>query len=131
MFSDTSRGVVLLLTASVSFCIYHLARRIRAYQVFPSFLNLYIKLKIRKIDRAFGIRHGCQPPNRLLNELPLGVDRLYQISQAHSDNRLMALFLYHFRRWGDTLEQVFLGTRAFGTIDPRNLEAILSTQFNG
>ncbi|KAI9762273.1 MAG: hypothetical protein M1835_008047 [Candelina submexicana] len=55
-------------------------------------------LKVRKIDRDFGIRHGCQPPNRLLNELPLGVDRLYQISQAHSDNRLMALFLYHFRR---------------------------------
>ncbi|KAL8740842.1 MAG: hypothetical protein Q9190_006493 [Brigantiaea leucoxantha] len=41
----------------------------------------------------------------------------------------MALFMYHFRRWGDTLEQVFLGTRAFGTIDPRNLEAMLSTQF--
>lgn len=43
----------------------------------------------------------------------------------------MALFLYHFRLWGDTLEQVFLGTRALGTIDPRNLEAMLSTQFDG
>ncbi len=43
----------------------------------------------------------------------------------------MALFMYHFRLWGDTLEQVFLGTRALGTIDPRNLEALLSTQFNG
>ena len=43
----------------------------------------------------------------------------------------MALFLYHFRRWGDTLEQVFLDQRAFGTIDPQNLEALLSTQFNG
>lgn len=82
-------------------------------------------------DLAYGIQHGCLPPNRLLNELPLGVDRLNEIFSADADGRLMALFLYHFRRWGDTLEQVFLGTKAFGTIDPRNLEAILFTQFNG
>lgn len=42
----------------------------------------------------------------------------------------MELFLFHFRRWGTTLEQVFLGTRAFGTIEPRNLEAILSSRFD-
>jgi len=41
----------------------------------------------------------------------------------------MELFLFHFRLWGTTLEQVFLGTRAFGTIEPRNLEVILSTDF--
>jgi len=71
------------------------------------------------------------PPNRLLTELPLGVDRLRQIFSADADNRLMALFLYHFRHWGDTLDYVFLGIKSFGTIDPRNLEAMLSTQFNG
>ena len=43
----------------------------------------------------------------------------------------MELFLFHFRLWGTTLEQVFLGTRAFGTIEPANLEAILSTNFKG
>jgi cytochrome P450 len=41
----------------------------------------------------------------------------------------MELFLFHFRLWGTTLEQVFLGTQAFGTIEPRNLEAILGTNF--
>ncbi|KIW02606.1 hypothetical protein, variant [Verruconis gallopava] len=41
----------------------------------------------------------------------------------------MELFLFHFRQTGNTLEQVFLGTKAFGTIDPANLEAILSTNF--
>jgi cytochrome P450 len=41
----------------------------------------------------------------------------------------MELFLFHFRLWGTTLEQVFLGSQAFGTIEPANLEAILSTQF--
>ena len=43
----------------------------------------------------------------------------------------MELFLFHFRQTGNTLEQVFLGTQAFGTIDPANLEAILSTDFKG
>jgi len=43
----------------------------------------------------------------------------------------MELFLFHFRQTGYTLEQVFLGTPAFGTVDPANLEAILSTNFKG
>ena len=43
----------------------------------------------------------------------------------------MDLFEFHFQDVGDTLEQKFLGTLALGTIDPRNLEAMLSTQFTG
>jgi hypothetical protein len=43
----------------------------------------------------------------------------------------MDLFLFHFTDVGNTLEQKFLGTRAFGTIDPQNLEAMLSTNFTG
>ncbi|KAI1539866.1 CypX Cytochrome P450 [Pyrenophora tritici-repentis] len=39
----------------------------------------------------------------------------------------MELFLFHFRQTGNTLEQKFLGTKVFGTIEPANLEAILST----
>lgn len=43
----------------------------------------------------------------------------------------MELFLFHFRQTGNTVEQCFLGTRAFATIDPANLEAILSSNFEG
>ncbi|ETI28814.1 hypothetical protein G647_01266 [Cladophialophora carrionii CBS 160.54] len=43
----------------------------------------------------------------------------------------MELFLFHFRQTGNTLEQVFLGTKAFGTIEPVNMEAILNTNFKG
>lgn len=38
----------------------------------------------------------------------------------------MELFLFHFGQTGSTLEQKFLGTKAYGTIDPANLEAILT-----
>jgi hypothetical protein len=67
----------------------------------------------------------------LINEWPLGIDRLKQIWDADRESRLMELFLMHFRMWGNTLEQVFLGTQAFGTIDPVNLEAIMATKFKG
>ena len=43
----------------------------------------------------------------------------------------MELFLFHFRQTGNTLKQRFLLTPAFGTIDPANLEAMLSTNFKG
>ena len=43
----------------------------------------------------------------------------------------MELFLFHFEDVGNTLEQKFLGTPAFGTIDPKNLEAMLSSKFEG
>ncbi|KAG8532765.1 uncharacterized protein KY384_002643 [Bacidia gigantensis] len=42
----------------------------------------------------------------------------------------MDLFEFHFRDVGTTLEQKFLGTPALGTIEPRNIEAMLSSQFS-
>ncbi|KAH7060976.1 cytochrome P450 alkane hydroxylase [Paraphoma chrysanthemicola] len=79
-------------------------------------------------DEHFGERLGCRPAPRLRNQRPWGVDRLEQIFRADSESRLMALFLFHFRQTGNTLEHKFLGTRAFGTIEPANLEAILSAK---
>ena len=43
----------------------------------------------------------------------------------------MELFTFHFRQTGNTLEQVFIGTSAINTIEPANLEALLSTNFKG
>ncbi len=40
----------------------------------------------------------------------------------------MELFLFHFRQTGNTVEQCFIGDIAFDTIDPANLEALLSTK---
>ena len=67
----------------------------------------------------------------LENQRPLGLDRLEQIFRANTESRLMELFLFYFRQTGYTLQQVFLLTPAFGTVDPANLEAILSSKFSG
>ncbi|KAJ9657771.1 hypothetical protein H2198_004078 [Neophaeococcomyces mojaviensis] len=79
--------------------------------------------------REIAIENGCKSPPRLINQRPWGIDRLEQIFRADTESRLMDLFLFHFRLWGTTLEQKFLGTQAFGTIEPRNLKAILSSKF--
>lgn len=84
-----------------------------------------------KATKATIERYGCLPPPRLQNQRPWGIDRLEQIFRADNESRLMELFLFHFRQTGSTLEQVFLGTKAFGTIEPANLEALLSTNFKG
>ncbi|KAF2830675.1 cytochrome P450 alkane hydroxylase [Ophiobolus disseminans] len=83
----------------------------------------------RLADKAIGHRHGCLSAPRLPNQRPFGIDRLEQIFRADAESRLMELFLFHFRQTGSTLEQKFLGTKAYGTIEPANLEAILATQF--
>ena len=67
----------------------------------------------------------------LENQRPLGVDRLEQIFRGDNESRLMELFLFHFRQTGSTLEQCFLRIQSFDTIEPANLEAMLSTNFHG
>ena len=56
------------------------------------------------------------------------MDRLEQIFRGDRESRLMELFLFHFRQTGNTVEQCFIGDTAFATIDPANLEALLSTK---
>jgi len=86
---------------------------------------------VRQDAETLGKQHRCLSPPLLKNQRPLGVDRLEQIFRANAESRLMELFKFHFRQTGNTLKQIFLLTPAYGTIDPENLEAILSTKFQG
>ncbi|EUC27677.1 hypothetical protein COCCADRAFT_9781 [Bipolaris zeicola 26-R-13] len=84
--------------------------------------------KLYKAEKATSTRHGCRSPPTLHVHWPFGLDRLKQMVQADAELRLMQLFLFHFQQTGSTLEQKFLGTKVFGTMEPANLEAVLSTQ---
>ncbi|KAK0648079.1 cytochrome P450 alkane hydroxylase [Cercophora newfieldiana] len=93
-------------------------------------LNRYWGLRRRqKLLDAIAKQNGCLDPPLLENQRPMGVDRLEQIFRASAESRLMELFLFHFRQTGSTLKQIFLLTPAYSTIDPANLEAILSSKF--
>ena len=85
----------------------------------------------QQAHKVFAEQHGCLPAPRIQNQRPWGVDRLEQIFRGDRESRLMELFMFHFRQTGNTVEQVFIGTTAFDTIEPANLEALLSTNFKG
>ena len=94
-------------------------------------LTYCVDLQRFKRYEALAKQHNCLPPPLLENQRPFGIDRLEQIFHANNESRLMELFLFHIRQTGNTLKQCFLGTPAYGTIEPANLEAILSTNFKG
>lgn len=48
-----------------------------------------------------------------------------------SEQRLLRLFVDVVKNTGHTFEQRLLGTSGIDTIDPVNLEAVLSKQFDG
>lgn len=124
---------VAVVGCMIAFCIHQAISNLKQRLVSQSYTALVsIGTPDReKADAEMGKSYGCRSPPRLLNQRPFGVDRLEQIFRANAESRLMELFLFHFRLWGTTLEQIFLGTRALGTIEPRNLEVILSTNFKG
>lgn len=95
------------------------------------FLVYIISSAPREIDQALLRLHDCCPPPSIRNHRLFGFDRIEEIFRAASERRLMQLFLFHFRQTAGTIQQRFLGTLAFGTTDPENIEAILHSKAQG
>jgi hypothetical protein len=123
------------LLAFVILIIFYCRKLIRNYQARQVRLGPVLKRNAgsyeQQAHKLFAEQHGCLPPPRIQNQRPWGVDRLEQIFRGDRESRLMELFMFHFRQTGNTIEQVFIGTTAFDTIEPANLEAMLSTKFKG
>ena len=81
-------------------------------------------------DWAFG--QGCQPPQKLnTGTWPLGLQLITQAFRVASEQRLLRMLNDIVDRTGTTFEQNLLGMRGIDTVDPVNIEAILSKQFTG
>ena len=83
-------------------------------------------------DAEFGKRNGCKPPAYVLKyKWPLALDVLSRGFKAGRQKKLLALFTHYFQQLGPTAELTILGGTGYATKDPENIEAILSTQFDG
>ena len=51
--------------------------------------------------------------------------------KAGRQKRLLSLFTDYFDQLGPTVELTILGGVGFATMDPENIEAVLSTHFDG
>ena len=83
-------------------------------------------------DTEFGVQNGCKPPTFVLAyKWPLALDLVKRGFQAGRQKKLLALFTEYFEQLGPTAELTVLGGTGYATKDPENIEAILSTKFDG
>jgi len=83
-------------------------------------------------DTEFGKQNDCRPVQfKVPFKWPLAVDIVKRGLQANSKKRLLALFSAFFDDLGPNVEATVLGGRGFVTMDPENIEAVLSSRFQG
>ena len=83
-------------------------------------------------DLLFAKQHGCQPVNvQFPVKWPFGIDVLRAQLAAIADNRLFAYQQPFIDDLGPNFVIKMLGSMGYTTIDPENLEALLSTRFEG
>lgn len=83
-------------------------------------------------DTIYGRQHGCQLPPALTKRWPLGIDRIKELWESDADGRLLAFLCSIAKDYepGNNLCQFLLvGPRAYHILHPRNVETLLSTNF--
>lgn len=75
--------------------------------------------------------HQCEQPPPLKTRWPLGIDLITDVFRAANADHILEFFCKIIEQNGITFEQNLLGSRGIDTVDPRNIEAILSSQFKG
>lgn len=77
-------------------------------------------------------RRGCKDPATETGRYPLGIDQLLEAIKASKEQILPDLFLEWFEEAGawTTRYSILSGEYSFFTCDPKNIQAILATQFD-
>ena len=77
------------------------------------------------------VAHKCRQPLQLSYRWPLALDLMVEAFSADRAGTILTFFVSLVERTGANFEQNILGARGIDTVDPRNVEAILNTQFKG
>ena len=88
----------------------------------------------RQTAVAFGRKYGCLPPPQLPNQWPLGIEWIRKLWQSDSEQHLLAFLCSiadGYEPRNNLFQYLLVGPRAFHVLDPRNLEVVLSTNFQG
>jgi cytochrome P450 len=89
------------------------------------FLRVYSRLELAKISRS----QNCAAPPRIPSRDPfLGIDTVLNNFRALKNNVRIKQVVSQHQKYGTTFESFAFGRRVISTIDPRNIQAVLSTQ---
>ena len=95
----------------------------------------YRKIRINtnksQADALYAKQYNCQPLKTLPYKWPLGLDLLWTAYHHAMEGRILRFFNMLISRLPPTFEQKLFGISGIDTIDPRNIEAVLGTQFTG
>ncbi|KAL9046196.1 MAG: hypothetical protein Q9214_000908, partial [Letrouitia sp. 1 TL-2023] len=81
-------------------------------------------------ETAYGIQNNCQPITATIPyRWPGGLDLLKLQYDANAAQRLLAYQTPTFEKFGPNLEIKLFGNSGYITLDPLNVEAVLSTRF--
>ncbi|MCJ1414722.1 hypothetical protein MMC32_001049 [Xylographa parallela] len=85
-------------------------------------------------DRRYALeakRLGCKQAPRLPNQLPYGIDRIREALRADKAQQFMRMITGRFDAMSAlTFETKILGIAGHMTADPKNIQALLATQFH-
>lgn len=85
----------------------------------------------QKLAASLAHKHGCLPPKVWNSSWPLGLDMLAKALQYARSMQILQFFMDVVEANGHTFEQRLLGAKGIDTVDPRIVEAVLSSNFSG
>jgi cytochrome P450 len=100
------------------------------FVLFSVFKLVSSTIEKRRIN-AESLRLGCKPAKVAANRLPLGIDLIQRYLKADVDNCLPDLLIERTIEQGtQTFKNNVLGSEQIFTTEPKNLQAMLATQFS-
>jgi hypothetical protein len=125
-----------LVTLLLVYWIYAYIQKRREYKVYrpvgPRLRVCFLTWK--QTDMIFGEGHGCLPiEKKLPYKWPLALDVFKRQYDALVSGNLLAFQAEYFDQTnvGQTFQVKLLGKVGYFTTDPKNIEAIVSTNFEG
>lgn len=124
--------IVLSIVLSAALAWYLLGRnqrrRVSGDQSSITFLHLLIT---SQAESRFAAEKRCLPPKTWKSKWPLGLDMLLKALKYARTMQILQFFLEVVDDNGTTFVQELLGATGIDTVDPENIEAVLSTSFDG
>ena len=95
-------------------------------------LSSILKVAQRKLSqRRLRRKHGCQQPARRHSKDPfLGLDSVWETFRAAKAKVYLPHIRCQYEKYGNTYSSRFLTLPVLNTIEPENIQTILSTRFN-
>lgn len=132
LFGTRTLRVILsaILSASLAWFLLGRSQRRRVSKDQP-LSSSHQTLTSPQAEERFAAQRGCLPPKIWNSTWPLGLDMLIKALKYARTMQILQFFLEVVDDNGTTFVQELLGATGIDTVDPENIEAVLSTDFEG